>query len=111
MPPRLFAARRVSQCETSELILAQCLRERAEFRLRIRRRVAAGDELLQRFAAIGDGGAKLARGLFDIRGVGAVDAVKPGLGLRRIAVADDLLEILQARRVDHSEVAILQSRL
>ena len=52
-------------------------------------------------------GIVLARGLFDIPGVGAVDAVKSGLGLRRIAVADDLLEILQARSVDHSEVAIL----
>ena len=40
-------------------------------------------------------------------GVGAVDAVKPGLSLRRIAVADDLLEILQAGGVDHREVAIL----
>jgi hypothetical protein len=40
-------------------------------------------------------------------GVCAVDAVKPGLRLRRIAIANDLLEILQARGVDHREVAIL----
>ena len=52
-------------------------------------------------------GAKLARRLFDIPGVCAVDAVKPGLRLRRIAIANDLLEILQARGVDHCEVAIL----
>src|SRR5438874_624122 len=76
-------------------------------RLRIRRYVAAGNELLQRFTTIGDGGAKLARRLFDIPGVGAVDAVKPGLRLRRIAIANDLFEILQSRGVDHREVAIL----
>src|SRR5438034_2303819 len=90
-----------------KLILAQYLRERAEFRLRIRRRVAAGDELLQCFATIGDGGAKLARRLFEIPGVCAVDAVKPGPRLRRIAIANDLLEILQARSVDYREVTIL----
>src|SRR6476646_7881858 len=72
--------------ETDKLILAQSFRERTEFRLRIRRRVAAGDELLQRFATIGDGGAKLARRLFHIPGMGAVDAVKPGLRLRRLAI-------------------------
>src|SRR5437868_4824772 len=92
---------------TDKLILAQYLCERAEFRRRIRRRVAAGDELLQCFATIGDGGAKLARRLFDIPGVCAVDAVKPGTRLRRIAIANDLLEILEARGVDHREVAIL----
>src|SRR5204863_2070447 len=97
--------------ETYTLILAQFFRERTEFRLRIRRRLAAGDELLQCFATIGDGGAKLTRGLFDIGCVGAVDAVKPGLGLRRIAIAYHLLEILQAHGVDHREVTILQSRL
>ena len=32
--------------EAGELILAQCLRERAEFRFRIRRRIAARDEFL-----------------------------------------------------------------
>src|SRR5205085_2410823 len=93
--------------KTGELILAQYSGERPEFRLRIRRRVATGDELLQGFATIGHGGAKLARGFFDICGVGAVDAVKPGLRLRRIAIADDLLEILQARGIDDSEVTIL----
>src|SRR6185295_8891387 len=93
--------------ETDKLILAQYICERAEFRLRIRRRVAAGDELLQCFATIGDGGAELARGLFDISSVGTVDAVKPGFRLRRIAITNDLLEILQARGVDHCEVAIL----
>src|SRR5207248_7032455 len=93
--------------KTDKLILAQYLCEHAEFRLRIRRRVAAGDELLQCFATIGDSGAKLARRLFHIPGVCAVDAVKPGPRLRRIAIANDLLEILQSRGVDHREVAIL----
>src|SRR6266436_9523248 len=93
--------------ETDKLILAQYLCERAEFRLRIRRRVAAGDELLQCFATISDGGAKLTRGLFYVPGMGAVDAVKSGPRLRRIAIANDLLEILQTRGVDHREVAIL----
>src|SRR4029077_11890979 len=93
--------------ETDKLILAQYLCERAEFHLRIRRRVAAGDELLQCFATIGDSGAKLARGPFDISGVGAVDAVKPGPRLPRIAITNDLLEILEARGIDHREVAIL----
>src|SRR5438445_3797253 len=60
--------------ETDKLILAQSFRERTELSLRIRRRVAAGDELLQGFATISDGGAKLTRRLFDIPGVGAVDA-------------------------------------
>src|SRR5438105_5319517 len=67
--------------ETDKLIFAQSLRERAEFRLRIRRRVAAGDELLQCLAAIGDSGAKLTRGLFHVPGMGAVDAVKSGARL------------------------------
>src|SRR5438477_1101193 len=93
--------------ETDKLILAQSFRERTEFSLRIRRRVAAGDELLQGLATISDGGAKLTRGLFHVPSMGAVDAIKPGLRLRRIAVANDLLEILKARGVDHREVAIL----
>src|SRR5438045_6498525 len=93
--------------ETDTLILAQFFSERTEFRLRIRRRVAAGDELLQCFATIGDSGAKLARGLFHVPGMGAVDAVKPGPRLRRIAITNDLLEILEARGVNHREVAIL----
>src|SRR4026209_1182654 len=93
--------------ETDKLILAQSFRERTEFSLRIRRRVAAGDELLQGFATISDGGAKLTRRLFDIPSVCAVDAAESGLRLRRIAIANDLLEILQARGVDYREVAIL----
>src|SRR5205814_5643473 len=52
--------------EADTLILAQSFRERTEFNLRIRRRVAAGDELLPRFTTIGGGGAKLARRLFDM---------------------------------------------
>src|SRR5205814_4702139 len=65
--------------ETDKLILAQSFRERTEFSLRIRRRVAPGDELLQRFTTIGDGRAKLTRGLFHVLSMGAIDAVKPGL--------------------------------
>jgi len=43
--------------------------------------------------------------LFDIPGVCAVDAVQAGTRLRRIAITNDLLEILEARGVDHREVA------
>ena len=43
--------------------------------------------------------------------MGAVDAVEPGLRLRGIAIADDLLEVLQTCGVDDGELAVFQTRL
>jgi hypothetical protein len=37
--------------------------------------------------------------------------VKPRLSLRRVAIANDLFEILQARGVNRRDVAVLQSGL
>src|SRR4051795_4667306 len=68
---------------TAELIFTQGLSQRSQFCFRIGRRVTAGDKFLKCFATISDSGAKLAGGLLHICGVGAIDPVKPRLGLRR----------------------------